>query len=165
MPLIRRSALVGGGRGYERGLRRMARSLGVAEAITFAGPREHDELPPFYDAADAVALPSLFEGLPLVLLEAMAAARPVVATAVGGIPDLVEDGRTGRLVAPGDPAALAAALAGVAADPEAARRLGAAARERVVEGNSWEAIARRYLHVIGRSTADRIDGPPREKVS
>jgi glycosyltransferase involved in cell wall biosynthesis len=71
------------------------------------------------------------EGLGLILLEAMAAALPVVATAVGGVPEVVLDGETGGLVPPGDPAALARAIAGLLRVPERARRLGAAGRERV----------------------------------
>ena len=73
---------------------------------------------------------SAFEGSPLSVMEYMEAARPVVATRVGGVPDLIEDGVHGLLVEPGDPAALAAAVGRMLRDPEAARRMGEAARER-----------------------------------
>jgi glycosyltransferase involved in cell wall biosynthesis len=81
------------------------------------------------DAATCLVLPSRSEGLPRVILEAFARGRAVVATRVGGIPDVVEDGETGLLVEPGDAAALAEALAAVLGDPELAARLGQAAYE------------------------------------
>jgi glycosyltransferase involved in cell wall biosynthesis len=77
--------------------------------------------------ADAIVLPSRFEGHPLALLEAMALGRPVLATRVGGVPEIVTHERTGLLVAPEDPEALAAALVRLASDPELCARLGAAA--------------------------------------
>ena len=92
--------------------------------------------------AAVFVLPSTSEGLPMALLEAMAHGRPVVATRVGGVPDIVSDGRDGVLVEPGDPGALAAAVAGLLADPERAAKLGAAARGRVAE-MSPERVAER----------------------
>ena len=82
---------------------------------------------------DVVALPSWTEGLPLVVLEAMAAARPVVATPVGGTPEVVLDGETGLLVPPRDPRALAAALQRLVDDADLRRRLGEAGKRRAVE--------------------------------
>jgi glycosyltransferase involved in cell wall biosynthesis len=90
----------------------------------------HD-LPDLLAAADVVALSSTWEGSPLSVQEAMALARPVVATDVGGLPDLIADGTTGRLVAPGEPAALAGALLAVLADPRAAATMGQAARSHI----------------------------------
>ena len=90
-------------------------------------------MPALLETLDVVALPSWTEGLPLVLLEAMARGRPVVATPVGGTPELVTDGETGLLVPPRDPEALAEALRRVLDDPELARRLGEAGRARVAE--------------------------------
>jgi glycosyltransferase involved in cell wall biosynthesis len=81
--------------------------------------------------ADVVALPSRFEGHPLALLEAMALGRPVLATRVGGVPEIVEHGRTGLLVPPDDPVALAAALGTLQREPALRARLGAAASARV----------------------------------
>src|SRR5439155_1433457 len=83
---------------------------------------------------DIFVLPSHAEGMSNALLEAMALGRPAVATAVGGNPDVVRDGVTGRLVPPGQPPALAAALAELLAEPARAVTLGAAAR---CEGNAW----------------------------
>ncbi len=93
-------------------------------------------------------LPSLYEGMPLTAIEASAMARPVVATAVDGTPEVIRDGVTGRLVAPGDVQALADSIIALLHDPEAARRLGAAARAWVLDrfdlDTQVEATARVY---------------------
>ncbi len=91
------------------------------------GPEEKDAL---LRASECFVMPSLSEGMPMALLEAMAYGMAIVATRVGGIPELVDDGVTGLLVEPDDPEALAAALTRLAADPELRRRLASAARER-----------------------------------
>ena len=100
----------------------------------------HEELAPLYDRAAVVAVPSHREGFGVVCAEAMAHARPVVATAVGGLLDLVVDGETGLLVPPRDPPALRAALERLLRDRELRRRLGAAARERIRERFSWDRV-------------------------
>src|ERR671931_184587 len=100
----------------------------------------HEELGALYDRAAVVVCPSYREGLPLCVLEAMAHGKPVVASAVGGIPELVEDGVTGFLVEPGDVAGLRAAIERLLADPALRRRLGRAARARVAERCSWERV-------------------------
>jgi glycosyltransferase involved in cell wall biosynthesis len=107
-------------------LEALAARLGLAGKITFAGWQT--DLQALYAGVDLVALSSLNEGTPVALIEAMAAGCAVVATAVGGVPDVVDDGRTGRLVAPGDESALAAAIAELIGDVELRARLGAAAR-------------------------------------
>ena len=89
-------------------------------------------------------LPSRFEGLSLALLEAMAAGRPVVATAVSGTVEVVQDGETGILVPPEDAAALAQGIVRVLENREEARRLGAAARQRVLTHYTISAVARQY---------------------
>jgi glycosyltransferase involved in cell wall biosynthesis/peptidoglycan/xylan/chitin deacetylase (PgdA/CDA1 family) len=94
-------------------------SLGLAEAVTFVGPREHQELPDWYRAADLTVLPSWSEGLPNVLRESLACGTPFVASRVGGIPEIAREGGS-RLVPPGDPSALADALALGLAEPQAA---------------------------------------------
>ena len=88
---------------------------------------------PIYPALDVACLPSRMEGQPLALLEAMAAARPVVATNVGGIPEVVQMGETGWLVAQGDMAAMSERILWLLANPEQARQMGQAARQRAVE--------------------------------
>jgi len=82
---------------------------------------------------DVFALPSLSEGLSSAILEAMAASLPIIATEVGGIPELVQDGDNGLLVLPADSAALARAIQHLANDPEAAHRMGLRGRERMEE--------------------------------
>jgi glycosyltransferase involved in cell wall biosynthesis len=108
-------------------LQKHAWVVGAADSVMFAGFRA--DIPRLLDAMDIVCLPSLFEGMPLTVIEAAAMARPVVATAVDGTPEVVRDGRTGRLVPPADPPALAQALLELLRDPERARRMGQAARD------------------------------------
>jgi glycosyltransferase involved in cell wall biosynthesis len=110
-------------------LEALAVELGLGARVRFLGWRR--DLERIYADATVVALTSRNEGSPVSLIEAMAAARPVVATAVGGVPDLVEDGVTGCLVPPDDPAALATSLVALLRDPERRRTLGAAGRARV----------------------------------
>lgn len=117
------------GDGQERGsLERLARELGVAGAVSLLGPR--NDVPDVLAALDITVSSSRFEGSPLAIMEYMAAAKPVVATRVGGVPDLIEDGTHGLLVEPRDPDALAQAIGRLLRDPAEARRMGAQGRER-----------------------------------
>jgi glycosyltransferase involved in cell wall biosynthesis len=100
----------------------------------------HDELQGLYRRAAVVACPSRREGFGVACLEAMAHARPVVATNVGGLRDLVVDGETGLVVPPRDPAALRAALRRLLSDDELRQRLGAAGRGRARDRFSWDAV-------------------------
>jgi glycosyltransferase involved in cell wall biosynthesis len=119
-----------------------------AERVRFLGTRlDAREL---LGAADVVVIPSRSEGLPLAALEAMAAGRPIVATAVRGLRDLLEDGRTALLVPPGDAQALAAAVRRLLDDPELARSLGDAALQeagRYTEDAMVDAYLRLYAEV------------------
>jgi glycosyltransferase involved in cell wall biosynthesis len=126
--------------GEEARLRAVAAEAEVGEGVRFLGPR--DDVPDLVAALDLGALSSDFEGSPLSVMEYMEAGKAVVATRVGGLPDLVVEGETGLLVAPGDPPALAAALAELLLDPERRARMGAAGRERRREMFSIEATAR-----------------------
>ena len=105
----------------------------------------HDELGPLYDRAAVVAVPSRREGFGVACAEAMAHGRPVVASAVGGLLDLVVDEETGLLVPPGDVGALREALLRLLADEELRARLGANARRRAQETLSWERVTDRTL--------------------
>jgi len=120
-------------------LRARARALDLDGSVMFAGHRDdsHDVLA----AMDVFALPSLHEGMPIVLLEALALERPVVAMRVGGIPEVVEDGRTGLLVAPGDAAALAQRCLALVEKPDDARRLAQAGARDVRERFSVDRTA------------------------
>ena len=104
-------------------------------------------------AMDLVVLPSIREGLPLSLLEAMAAGRPVAATRVGGMPEVIEDGVTGRLVPPADPAALAEAIAAILDSPRCAERMGAAGRARAQDFSDAAMLDR--LSAVYRDAAGR----------
>lgn len=143
------------GEGALRGpLESRVQALGLADRVRLAG--QVDEIGPLLTAADAVLLPSLWEGLPLTLLEAMIRGRAVVASAVGGVPEVVEDGVSGLLVPPGDAAALAAALAHVHARPREAEALGAEAMRRIRDEHTWARVVERfeavYDEVLGLAT-------------
>jgi glycosyltransferase involved in cell wall biosynthesis len=113
-------------------------SLALAPVLELAGERR--DVPELLATADIFVLSSRSEGLPMTILEAMAAGLPVVASSVGGVPEVVVDGETGLVVPPGDPASLAAAIERLLADPALRRRLGGAARERVAELCSWDRV-------------------------
>jgi len=133
------------GGAFQAELEREAERLGVRDRIVFAGRR--DDAAELLGQLDVVALPSWTEGLPLVLLEAMARRRAVVATPVGGTPELVVGGKTGLLVPPGDPNALAAALRRLLADPGLRERMGQAGYRRVADHFSADAMCRRVLEL------------------
>jgi glycosyltransferase involved in cell wall biosynthesis len=109
-------------------LEALAREMGLEDAVTFTGFRE--DAVRIASAFDVFAMSSLHEGLSIALVEAMALGKPVVVTRVGGLPEVVEDGRDGILVPPSDPGALAARIIDVLGDPALRERLGRAARRR-----------------------------------
>jgi L-malate glycosyltransferase len=123
-------------------LRTLAVTLGVETQVTFLGHRE--DVPALLAAADVFVLPSRSEAFPNGAVEAMAAGLPVVASRVGGLLDLVDDGRTGLLVTPGDPAALAAALESLVLSPARAAALGASAREVVSRRYSFDRMVQGF---------------------
>lgn len=134
------------GDGPERGmLQQAAERDGLAPHILFAGVRT--DMPAVYAALDVFVQPSFSEGMPLTVLEAMAAGLPIVATSVGAVPELLDSGSCGLLCPPEDAGALADALMRILRNPDDARRLGANARTRLHQHYSAEAMARRYLDV------------------
>ncbi|MGY1708784.1 glycosyltransferase [Geodermatophilus sp. SYSU D00758] len=144
------AALVVVGDGPDADLvRRAVRESPASDRVTLAGFLPHDQVPGVLAALDVLALPSAYEEMGSVLTEAMAAGLPVVASAVGGIPEVVRDGETGLLVPPGDVDALAAALDRLAGDPRLRARLAAGARERAA-AYAWPALATRVAAVYGR---------------
>jgi starch synthase len=109
------------------------------------------EVVQLYSHAAVFVCPSIYEPFGLINLEAMACGTPVVASRVGGIPEVVVDGETGWLVEPGDATALGQALREALADPERARRMGEAGRRRVEAHFSWDRIADRTMIVYGEA--------------
>jgi glycosyltransferase involved in cell wall biosynthesis len=134
------------GEGPERhALEALARRLGIESCVSFLGHR--DDMPELLAAADLVVLPSLYEGLPVSLLEAMAAAKPVIATRIGGTDELVTSGYDGLLVEPMDSHALAQAIRALLSDPARAEQLASRARRTVAERFSAEAMCDRISQV------------------
>lgn len=107
------------------------KDLGLSRAVTFAGYKGQSEVAKALKASDLLVLPSFAEGVPVVLMEAMAAGKPVVTTRIAGVPELVEDGVSGLLVPPGDSDALAAAICAALSDSRTHARMGAAGRAKV----------------------------------
>jgi glycosyltransferase involved in cell wall biosynthesis len=127
------------GDGPDRGrLEQLAHELGIARSCFFVGYQP--DVAGYYGLFDAFLLPSVNEGTPVSAIEALAAGTPVVATRVGGVPDVVRDGLDGYLVGAGDIQAAAAKLALLAADPKLRRRLGESGRERMLARYSVERL-------------------------
>jgi len=145
-----RFLIVGGGP-LEDELKALAFKLGIWPQTIFTGFR--DDVPNLLATMDVFVLPSLWEGVPMALLEAMAMAKPVVATEVGGIPEIVIDGVTGLLVPPRDPDALAEAIIALLQDRERAEAMGQAGRERVEKYFTVERMVQKtealYEELIG----------------
>lgn len=127
------------------GLKRLANELGFADRIDFLGELPPDAMPAFLANADLFVLPSFSEGRSNALLEAMAAGLPVVASAIDGVTELVDDGRTGQVFPPGDDQALAAVLLPLLQDALTRSRLGAAAHAEICKRQlTWAGAAEKY---------------------
>jgi len=141
--------IVGDGPQHEA-LAQRATDLGLGDRVRFVGRVSYAETPKYYQAADLFVLPSTaWEGLPMTIIEAMAASLPVVASRIGGIPSAVLDGETGLLVEPGHVEELATALTNLLADDRLRSRMGQRGREVVVARFSQDAMVRETLRVIG----------------
>jgi colanic acid/amylovoran biosynthesis glycosyltransferase len=114
-------------------LERRAIELGLAESVEFTGAVGQDEVHRYYDCADIFVLSSFAEGVPVVLMEAMAKEIPVISTRITGIPELIEHGRSGLLVSASDAQSLADAIQRLIHDPELRKRLGAEGREKILD--------------------------------
>ncbi len=142
------------GDGPERGrLEAAAESFGLRDRVTFAG--QTGNVPLFYAAADLMALPSHSEGSPIVLLEAMAANLPVVATSVGGVPEMVKDNESALLVPPSDPQAMTAAITRVLTDTGLAERLTKNAAALVATRYTPENYVRNLIGIYSEIIAGR----------
>lgn len=161
MPRLRQAVpdialVIAGGGPLEGELRAHVRALDLEDRVWILGPRT--DTAELLSAMDVFVLPSLTEGLSIALLEACAAGLPVVATAVGGNPEIVTDGVTGRLVEPGDAGALHDALLQLATDAGMRHRLGGSARRWVEAHGSVEAMQQRY-HALYLDALDGGAGP------
>jgi glycosyltransferase involved in cell wall biosynthesis len=132
-------------------------AAGVRPLVWFAGERA--DVPEVMRMLDCFVLPSIGEGISNTILEAMASGVPVVATRVGGNPELVSDGTTGALVGASDPDAMARAILGYYADPARMAAHATAARRRAVEGFSLQAMVEHYHALYSRSLTERGHAP------
>ena len=138
-----RLRIAGDGPERER-LTAISASLGLAERVEFLGWAQRDELPALYRSADIFVFPSYDEGMPNVVLEALASGLPIVATRIAGTEQLVQHGTNGLLVPPGEPAAFAAQLRPIIADSAKRRAMGQNSRTLAVEQFSWARSAAAY---------------------
>lgn len=139
-------------------LQQLAADLGLADIVRWHGWKERPKLLAIYQEADALVNPSLYEGMPNVVLEAMACGLPVLASRVAGNDAVVQDGVTGRLFALGDAPAFQAALLAWLANPITTKRLGVNAREITEREFSWIGTARSYLELF--QSSDSIPRAP-----
>lgn len=130
----------------------MAARLGIRSKVFFLGKR--DDMPAIYAALDIVVLPSFKEAMPMCLLEALAAARPVIATSVGAIPQLVIPGVTGLLFEPGDVNALSAAMLRLLREPELGRKLGRHGHAHVARHFASEVVGKSYIGLYQEALQD-----------
>jgi glycosyltransferase involved in cell wall biosynthesis len=130
--------------------------MGLAGEVHFLGSRQ--DVPDLLNAMDIFVLPSYSEGVSLALLEAMAAGLPVIATAVGGLPEVVTDGQTGLLIPPRDAVALAGALERLLAAPALAQHLGANARDYVREHYSLDRLGREINEIYEELAEKKLGG-------
>ena len=135
-------------------VRRLAKAHGVVDRVRILGPLARAEVLREYAGASAFVLPSHFDSSPFVLLEAMASGLPIVATRVGGVPEVVVEGSTALLVPPGDPASLTAALERLLSDPSLAARFAEAGHRRAEEF-SWSRILPRYFELLAEVISPR----------
>ncbi|HLJ58030.1 MAG TPA: glycosyltransferase family 4 protein [Chthonomonadaceae bacterium] len=141
-------ALVGGGP-REPAMRSAVERLGISDLVLFAGRKPHSEIPDWMAASDLFCLPSLREGCPNVVLESLSCGRPVVASRVGGIPELLDDEK-GIMPPPGDPDALAAAIVDTLSRDWSAEALRESVRDK-----SWETVGRVYYEALAGAVASR----------
>ncbi len=155
--------VIGGEGDLHQELTTLCHSLGVTDQVHFVGKLLRDQIPPLMSACDLFVMPSIkdrvgnIDGLPNVILEAMAMHKAVIATNVAGIPLAVGDGRNGRLVPQQDPAALAEALIDAASDKQRLAEWGRESRRRIEQELNWGVIADRYEQVF-RDTIRQFHG-------
>jgi glycosyltransferase involved in cell wall biosynthesis len=128
-------------------LKEQVRSLGLEEQVIFLGRVDRKKLIQIYQNATIYVVPSIYEGLPTVLLEAMACGLPVVATNIGGNRDIISSNANGLLVPPGSPKEMAQMITMLWADKSLRKRLGGSARETILKKYTWDIIANDFINV------------------
>ena len=162
MPTVLREApnavyLIAGGGAYGSELRELADSLGIMANVRFLGEVSQEELPDIYGVCDVFVMPNRVlggndvEGFGIVFLEANACGKPVIGGRSGGVPEAVADGETGLLVDGNSPAAVAEAVLRLLKNPDLARRLGRAGRERVCRELTWDHTGAQVKRLIGET--------------
>jgi len=135
--------------------KRVVKELSIDSNISFIGFINNEDVMQYLESSDIFVLPSISEGFPVVILEAMAVAKPVVASNVGGIPDAVEDGNTGFLVEPKNPEQLTEKISYLIDHPEERKRMGNNGRRMVEEKFTWDKITGKiigiYKNILGRA--------------
>jgi len=155
--------LVGDGPDSKR-LQETTRELGISEEVHFTGPVNQDRIRELYRNADVFVLPSFAEGIPVVLMEAMALGLPCISTAITGIPELIRSGKEGILVPPSDAGQLADAIAQLMESPELAMSLAEEARKKVCEEYNLERNVERLARIFQQRLASTAEAKVTEKV-
>ena len=146
---------------HRRQLENRTRALGLESAVTFTGYQAQDAVADLLSKSDVLVLPSFAEGVPVVLMEGMAAGLPVIASQVAGVPELVEDGVAGYVIPAGHPDALTEKIDRLLSDPDLCARMGAAGRARVVEDFDAGTEAAWLARLFAGSLAGRLPDIPR----
>ena len=141
------------GEGQQDAYRQLAHRLGIGARVHFAGWLAPERLLELHRTSDALVLASRHEGMPMAIIEALAAGLPVIATPVGLIPETLRDGETALLVPPGEPVALADAMERLALDPALGRRLGHGGRQLYERTYDLDRYMRRLLALYGQLVA------------
>lgn len=150
-----RFAFVGSGPDLQA-MQQLDRELELGDNVQWLGQRSVTEIPALMRESDFLVLPSRSEGRPNVIMEAMASGLPVIATAVGSVPDMIRDGVTGLLVPVDDEAALAAAIARLCSEADLRRSLAAAARQHILDANlSWDRTAAEFEAIFQKAIGKR----------
>jgi glycosyltransferase involved in cell wall biosynthesis len=149
--------IVGQGELWDK-LREVASGLGLKKELIFTGFRE--DVADFYRIADLYVMSSVQEGLGTAVLDALALAKPVVATSAGGLPEIIHDGQTGRLVAPADPEALAQGIVDMLSDTDRAASMAATGRQLVLQDFTVDAMVAKNIDVYRRIIPASMKGEP-----
>ncbi|MEM1398421.1 MAG: glycosyltransferase family 4 protein, partial [Pseudomonadota bacterium] len=161
LPFDKWHCSIGGGGPDRTGLEVQTNELGLSDKVRFLGPLDIAGVMDLYAGASVVVAPSIIgpggraEGIPNVMIEALACQRPAISTAISGIPELIETGRTGLLVEPGSPEQLAEAITQIHGDPAKAFEMAAAGRAKVEAEFSLPVNTRRQLDLFAQHSANR----------